>query len=410
MEQIYSIFKAKKLFLEEKIDTPKIIKNNYKFIERFENGNILLVYYKTASLFDKTFNFIYKYIFKGEIIAFTYINNKQFIILDKEGIHLFSEYYLEENIPEENNENINIPLIRKKDFIHDFLYKISDCLDKIIYNKSKIFLAKKNKIYIFNFSSKNKKIELRATIKNKAAITSFILFRNIDLMITYKNNHNKFLSYEIIKGKPIFIYNILEPQQNSTEILYNYNNRYFLLKTDFKCYIYDYEKNNILLFKIPFQPDYQLKITKNYLIIIPNDSLFIIYDKEKDFTNFHVKRLLINSLKHIEEFENNKIGIFLPNQVALYSKNNKIKICGFALLRIILIFVLLFILYESLNLDLLGLILKKSGLFQYFYKIIGILILRLMIYIMVNYFILYFLVLFLFLYNSYIFSLISDYC
>ena len=409
-EIFFSIFKLKKLFFEKEIDVPKINSTFIKFVESFKNGNILVVNLKSFSLFDNTFNLIYKYSLLQDIIAFAYINRKQFIILDKSGIHLFSESFTEENIPEENNENINIPLIRKKNFTHDLLYKFNNCLAKIVYNKNKIFVAKKNKIYIFNFSPKQKKIGLQTTIKNIANITSFILFRNKYLMITYSYNHDKFLCHEIIKGEEIIIYKILDPQQDNTETLYNYDNRYFILKTNFKCYIYDFDKNIILLLNIPFKPDYELKITKNYLIIIPNDSLFIVYDKNNnndDFKTYHSKRLLKSS-KYIEEIENGKICIFVGNQVIIYSKNNKIKIFGFALLRYICIFTLLFILTKSLSNDLLGLLLKKLNIFQYFNKIIWLLILRLMIYILVNYYILYFIVLLVYLYNSYIIHLISD--
>ena len=97
-EIFFSIFKLKKLFFEKEIDVPKINSTFIKFVESFKNGNILVVNLKSFSLFDNTFNLIYQYSLLQDIIALAYINRKQFIILDKSGIHLFSESFTEEFI------------------------------------------------------------------------------------------------------------------------------------------------------------------------------------------------------------------------------------------------------------------------------------------------------------------------
>ena len=410
IESIYSIFKPKKIFLEKKIDLPRIDDRKIDFVKKFKNGNILVTYGSTTILlFDKTYKFIYEFWRSDKFLACTYVNTKQFIILYNSGIHLFTEIF-----QEENNEDINAPLIKKKIFDHDFLYTISNCLDNIIYNKNKLFLANKAKMCIFYFFPKTKKIGLQTIIKHniKLDITSFILFRNIYLMITFKSLHDRFYCYDIKKASLVLRYTILNPpQEDNTEELYYYDNKFFMLKTDYKCFIYNFDENNIYYMNTPLLPEYLLKITKNYLFIIVNDYVFGVFNKDYDnitFEDVHNKRLLKPS-KNIEEIEDGKIGVFIGNQVLIYSKNNKIKIIGVALIRYLLIFILFFILPKSLSNDLLDLILKKFNLSEYLSNQIGIVFFRLIIYFIVNFFILVFISQLVPFYNGNTKPLISDF-
>ena len=410
IESIYSIFKPKKIFLEKKIDLPRIDDRKIDFVKKFKNGNILVTYGSTTILlFDKTYKFIYEFWRSDKFLSCTYVNTKQFIILYNSGIHLFTEIF-----QEENNEDINTPLIKKKIFGHDFLFKISNCLDKIIYNKNKLFLVNKAKIYLFYFFPKTKKIGLQTIIKHniKLNITSFILFRNIHLMITFKSLHDRFYCYDVKKASLELRYKILNPQEeDNSETLYYYDDKFFMLKTDYQCFIYNFDKNNVYSMNTPFRPQYLLKITKNYIFIIVNDYVFGVFNKEYDniaLEDVQNKRLLKPS-KNIEEIEDGKFGVFIGKQVLIYSKNNKIRIIGVAFIRYLLIFILFFILPKSLSNDLLDLILKKFNLSEYFSNLIGIVVLRLIIYIIVNYYILVFISLFVLFYNDNSSPLISDF-
>ena len=154
-----------------------------------------------------------------------------------------------------------------------------------------------------------------------------------------------------------------------------------------------------------------LKITKNYLFIIVNNYVFGVFNKDYDnitFEDVQNKRLLKPS-KNIEEIEDGKIGVFIGNQVLIYSKNNKIKIIGVALIRYLLIFILFFILPKSLSNDLLDLILKKFNLSEYLSNQIGIVFFRLIIYFIVNFFILVFISQLVPFYNGNTKPLISDF-
>ena len=164
------------------------------------------------------------------------------------------------------------------------------------------------------------------------------------------------------------------------------DNKVFILKTDYKCFIYNFDENNVYYMNTPLLPEYLLKITKNYLFIIVNDYVFGVFNKDYDnitFEDVHNKRLLKPS-KNIEEIEDGKIGVFIGNQVLIYSKNNKIKTIGVALIRYLLIFILFFILPKSLSNDLLDLILKKFNLSEYLSNQIGIVFFRLIIYFIVK--------------------------
>ena len=246
----------------------------------------------------------------------------------------------------------------------------------------------------------------------KLNITSFILFRNIHLMITFKSLHDRFYCYDVKKASLELRYKILNPQEeDNTETLYYYDDQFFMLKTDYQCFIYNFDKNNVYSMNTPFQPQYLLKITKNYIFIIVNDYVFGVFNKEYDniaLEDVQNKRLLKPS-KNIEEIEDGKFGVFIGKQVLIYSRNNKIRIIGVAFIRYLLIFILFFILPKSLSNDLLDLILKKFNLSEYFSNLIGIVVLRLIIYIIVNYYILVFISLLVLFYNDNSSPLISDF-
>ena len=360
---MFKFLLPKQFFINEKKNHNNFNKDQkgIRSFERFDNGNIIINYCNDKTLIlDKKFEILYEENI-GEIDYFTTINNDQFIGIGKKGIFLFSFIYSNyidlDNPSEPLNQKKIIKIVSE-----NFFKPNTNDVANIFYDKNnnKIYYLECNiinsnnenlnnekynyNIYVFDFFKNKitlkKKIEIQ---DNDLCILKFMIFRNKYFLLSKKQSLRVFNANDM---KEIFpeINNLKLNDGNYIIDLMNLNNEFLLIKTNKKLIKYDLDKREILstcVFSLDFK---RWTTTKNYLFLYESQTGVIIYDKKaiRPIQSKHITNILF-----IDEISDEKIKFTTACDYIFCDKSQKNKIYLFSCLRFFtFIFLLLLFIRE----------------------------------------------------------------
>ena len=367
---MFKFLLPKQFFVSKK----KIHKNLYENARiiynfgRFDSGNIIINYkYENndeTAISDKNFEILYKENI-GVFDYLTIINNDQFIGIKDEEMCLFSFVY-SDNI---NSDNPSKPLNQKKiiKIISEQFFKINK-FDIVSFfydkNNNKIYLPKYKDLndticnyYILIFDIFKNKIALKTKLNifyNKyIGGLKCITFKNKYLIVSKISKINSFRVFRTNNMKEIFlgINNLKLYDCGYIKKLVNLNNEFLLIITDRILIKYDFHKSEILYSceysSISHMIDRKEWITtKNYLFIYERESGAIIFDK-KTIRPIQSKHFI--NIFFIDEISDENIKFTTSCYTIFCDKSQKIKIYLFSCIRVLCLFLLLFLFINEIK-------------------------------------------------------------